>query len=112
MVTEDLAAKIGRRIAALRGEAGLTQQQLADATGARVSAVRSLEQGRTFPSVQRLDMIATAVGCQLQDLLAVDGDDRISLKRRIGLCLSGYSEPEIAHALRLFRMILEQGRKK
>ena len=56
-------------IAELRTEAGLTQQQLADALGVTDKAVSRWETGRGFPDVSILEDLADALGCSVAELL-------------------------------------------
>jgi transcriptional regulator with XRE-family HTH domain len=60
---------IGRNIRALRIDAGLTLQALADRTGLSPSMLSLLERGKTGPSIGTLVVIASALGAQMSDLL-------------------------------------------
>ena len=60
---------IGKRVAALRGRAGLTQEGLALRLHRSVSWVSKLEQGRrSLDNVQTLVEVAEALGVELRDL--------------------------------------------
>jgi transcriptional regulator with XRE-family HTH domain len=59
---------LGARIAMLRRTAGLSQAQLADATGLSPSAIGMYEQGRREPSIETLVAMADVLGVSL-DLL-------------------------------------------
>lgn len=52
---------LGEQIANLRGNAGMTQQQLADAIGVTNSHISYLETGRREPTLRTLRKIATAL---------------------------------------------------
>lgn len=59
---------LGRRVAAFRESAGLTQVDLAGRIGADAMAISRLERGVTTPSVRRLASIADVLGVTLRDL--------------------------------------------
>lgn len=61
---------IGARLARRRQLRGLTQEQLATASGVSAATIRKLERDdRTTARVGTLHRLATALGCQTQDLL-------------------------------------------
>lgn len=61
---------IGARLGRLRVLRGLTQEQLALASGVSAATIRKLERDdRTTARVSTLHRLATALGCQTQDLL-------------------------------------------
>ena len=84
-----LVAKLGKRVADLRRQQGLTQQELAARfkTPKIVDSVMGkLEQGRAIPSVERLAEIAEALGVDLAELFVFDeprADEWRSLHRRV-----------------------------
>jgi transcriptional regulator with XRE-family HTH domain len=53
------------RLRELREQAGLTQQQLADAAGLSLGGIRDLEQGRRRPSWETALVLCTALGVQV-----------------------------------------------
>jgi transcriptional regulator with XRE-family HTH domain len=59
---------LGRRVAALRKAAGLTQAALAVKINADVATISRLERGDSVPSISRLDEIATSLGVELREL--------------------------------------------
>lgn len=61
--------KIGRRVAAARKQAGMTQELLAEKLNISVSAVSRLETGTGMVSIERLLNIARILNVGLQDLL-------------------------------------------
>lgn len=71
---------LGPRIAALRKEAGLSQQELAKRLGVSASAIGMYEQGRREPSTQTLVNMARTFGVSTDFLLtgqaenAAEGD--------------------------------------
>src|SRR4051794_19446966 len=56
---------LGERIAALREELGLTQEQVAERSGVRQSDISRIERGRANPTQATLEKIATALGARL-----------------------------------------------
>jgi transcriptional regulator with XRE-family HTH domain len=57
--------RIGQRIAHLREEKGLTQQQVADATGIIRSNIARVEAGKRNVSIDLLARIGAALGCSI-----------------------------------------------
>lgn len=60
--------KLGRRIAALRQRAEMTQAELAEASGYSDDFVSLVERGINAPSVSGLERIAKALKVALKDL--------------------------------------------
>ena len=54
--------RVGRAVAARRGELGLTQQDLADAAGVDLKTVYNLESGTRWPIARTRSAIAAALG--------------------------------------------------
>lgn len=54
---------IGRRVAQLRVEAGMTQERLAELTGMRQAHIARIEAGRYSVGIDILAKIANALGC-------------------------------------------------
>lgn len=50
---------------------GMTQQQLADASGVTQSMICRLESGEAMPSVETLKALSKALGCTPNDLMGV-----------------------------------------
>lgn len=61
---------VGRRIAELRVERGLTQEQFAERFGSSLKYVQRMEAGRQNLSVKSLVRIANALRSKAADLLA------------------------------------------
>ncbi len=56
------ASWFAARLRALRAEAGLTQQELADRSGLKLGAIRALEQGANGPTWASVLALAKALG--------------------------------------------------
>ena len=69
-----LEKAIGKRVAELRGRAGLTQQRLADLVGVSVETISRLERGVTIPSVVKLCEIADKMGFRLKDMFVFEAE--------------------------------------
>lgn len=61
---------IGQAIAKYRKQAGLSQEQLAEALGIGYEAVSRMERGVVIPAVDRLIEIAEIVSCPVTELLS------------------------------------------
>jgi transcriptional regulator with XRE-family HTH domain len=68
-IASDAAAHIGKLIAAQRVFSGMTQDQLAVASGIDSSNIRAYESGRAMPSIQSLVRIASALDVEPGELL-------------------------------------------
>jgi transcriptional regulator with XRE-family HTH domain len=64
-----LLIKIGRRVAAARIDAGMTQAELADRACIHRSSVANLERGNQEVAVTRLELLAHILGLELADLV-------------------------------------------
>jgi len=65
----ELLIKIGRRIAAARTDAGMTQQELADRACIHRSSVANLERGNQEMAITRLALLAQILHIKLEDLV-------------------------------------------
>jgi transcriptional regulator with XRE-family HTH domain len=61
---------LGKRIASLRREVGLTQEQLAEQTSYSVDFISLVERGINAPAVERLPYIAAALHVDVWELFA------------------------------------------
>ena len=68
---EEARRRIGRRIAQLRNEQGITQEMLADMTGIRRPHISRIEMGRYSVGLDTLEAIAKALGCTVDFVSAV-----------------------------------------
>ncbi|MCA0942457.1 helix-turn-helix transcriptional regulator [Yangia mangrovi] len=67
----DLTARLARRLAALRGEAGLTLDQLAERSGISRAALSRFEKGETSPTAEVLGKLCLAYGLSMSRLMAM-----------------------------------------
>jgi transcriptional regulator with XRE-family HTH domain len=65
----DFFVNLGRRIAALRKETGLTQTQLGEAIGISQQHMASFEAGRRRVPVSALSALSRSLGVSIEDLL-------------------------------------------
>ena len=65
---DDLRKKFGKRLQTLRRQAGLTQEQLAEASEVSVDFISLVERGINAPSFDSLEKIAKALGVSYQEL--------------------------------------------
>lgn len=70
----DMRRLVGRNLARLRQEKGLTQEQLAERSGFSQQYLSGLERGRRNPTVVTLYEIARALGAGPADLIRPDGE--------------------------------------
>ena len=68
----NVSQKIGRRIAELRKEVGLTQEQLAVKTGLDRTFVGYIEKGDRNPSIETANKIARALGITIDEIFKFD----------------------------------------
>lgn len=70
--SQEIAAEIGKKIASLRKEVGLSQSELAERTGMKQSSISRLESGAHNATVEILNNIARALGKQIAFIDATD----------------------------------------
>ncbi|HZG09552.1 MAG TPA: helix-turn-helix transcriptional regulator [Allosphingosinicella sp.] len=68
----DMRKLVGRNAARLRGEAGLTQEQLAERSGLSQQYISGLERGKRNPTVVTLYELASALGVSHTELVRED----------------------------------------
>lgn len=66
--------RFGQQLKTLRLEKGLTQEDLADATGLSLSFIRSVEQGIHAPSFESIEILARVLSISEKDLFSFDKD--------------------------------------
>jgi XRE family transcriptional regulator, regulator of sulfur utilization len=73
--------RLGKRIQDLRGQRGMTLQDLAHASSVSVSMLSSVERGQKAATVTVLDRIASGLGTPLAALIAVAADNAVIVRR-------------------------------
>ena len=104
------ALTIGRQIALLRHEAGLTQETLAERVGSTKATISRLETGRELASVHRLIEIADALDIELRALFAsvvTDTDPREVQIAEIASLLRKRSAEDARRAVEIIRALLK-----
>lgn len=71
----DMRKLVGRNLARLRREKGLTQEELQVRSGLSQQYLSGLERGRRNPTVITLYELAQALGVSHVELVAPDGQD-------------------------------------
>ena len=79
---------LSERIAALRKERGLTQEQLGKMTGVSSQAVGKWEKGGA-PDVELLPVLAGQLGVTIDALFGLEGGERIDVKDAVDHWLQG-----------------------
>jgi transcriptional regulator with XRE-family HTH domain len=69
LVVKKSARGLGKRIRQLRGDAGITQEELAEKVGVHPTYIAKIEGGSRLPSLELLYAIAGAVHAAASDLL-------------------------------------------
>ena len=72
---------LGKQIQDLRGERGMTLQDLADASSVSVSMLSAVERGQKAATVTVLDRIACGLGISLAALIAEAADSGVIVRR-------------------------------
>ena len=105
-MTDDLQARIGRRLRAVRESRGLTQEDVAAAIERSVETVSNIERGRTLATLDTLDRLTRQLGIPLAEFLdeppvgAPVSPGRAALDMRIRELLRGFTDLEAEVALR------------
>jgi transcriptional regulator with XRE-family HTH domain len=73
---------MGERLEALRKRSGLTQSDLANASGVPIGTIRNFEQGRRIPLFRVAARLAYIIGCTLDELAGDLGHSRPPKKKR------------------------------
>lgn len=68
-----LREKFGKRVRWLRGQHGLTQEQLAERAGISVDFLSLIERGRSSPSFENLAELADALEMSVAELFNFEG---------------------------------------
>jgi transcriptional regulator with XRE-family HTH domain len=92
----ELAKRFGQELRRRRKAKGLTQPQLADASGLSEEWVRRIERGEASPSFDTLDALGSALDVSVADLFSFSRSDG---SNRLGGLLSaadGLSDADVA----------------
>lgn len=84
---------LSERIAALRKERGLTQEQLGKMVGVSYQAVGKWEKGGA-PDVELLPALSRALGVSIDALFGLDGGEQVNVEDMVGRWLRGFPEKE------------------
>ena len=84
-----LVKAIGKTIASRRGQAGLSQEAVAEALGISREAVSRIETGAAVPSVVRLAQLAEIFDCGLDALIVEASNRKADQAQRIAEMLDG-----------------------
>lgn len=110
-MADSLAIKIGKRVRELRKKCGLTQAQLAEKVNLTDESVSRLETGKSIPSVEKLNQIATALNAEIRDLFEFKEDRRIESKKvlikRLADLLATRDKTSVNLVYQIASMILE-----
>ena len=68
--SDTLARMVGAAICERRKTLGMTQEELAEKVGIGQQSLSRIEQGRTAPRFERLQMFADALNCRIVDLFS------------------------------------------
>ncbi len=63
-----LRQQFAQRLKRLRQQRGMTQEELAAASGLSVNFIRAVEQAVNAPSFESLEVLAEALGVEVRDL--------------------------------------------
>ena len=102
---------IGQRIAALRREAGLTQEELAERVGSSKNTISRVEMGHERASLQRLMEIADALKVDVREFFASlvdEGDPRDADIAEMVALLRRATPEEARRAVELVRVFLKR----
>lgn len=84
---EDIGARVGRRVQALRKGAGMTQDDLAAKAGVGRVFLSEIERGRKTPSLETLERLGAALEVDVTDFILEGGAKktrRVSGAERLG----------------------------
>lgn len=103
----DTKKLIGARIKALRKQAELTQEQLAERVELDARHLSRLELGRHFPSLDSLERIALVLNVPLAEFFQFPGEETTdSLREYLSKFAEGASEPQLRLAVKAVRLFV------
>lgn len=68
-----LRQQFAKRLKELRQQKGMTQEDLANASGLSMSFIRAVEQGVNAPSFESIETLASALGVTVMSMFNFDG---------------------------------------
>lgn len=71
----DTKQKFGLRLKLIRKAQSLTQEDLAERVGRSVEAVSNMERGKSLPSFETIQQLATGLNVALKDLFDFDAEE-------------------------------------
>ena len=103
----DTKKQIGARIKALRKQAGLTQEQLAERVGLDTRHLSRLEVGRHFPSLDSLEKIAAALNVPLVEFFRFPDQEGLdTLREYLANFAENGSESQIRLAVKVISLVI------
>jgi transcriptional regulator with XRE-family HTH domain len=69
MLTKTILEKFGDRVRTLRGDAGISQEKLAELSGLHRTYISGVERGERNPSLTSISRIAKALKVSLSELM-------------------------------------------
>ncbi len=94
---------IGNRLLALRKEAGISQEQIAEALGMKICTYRSIEKGRTLGRIDTLAMLAEYFNVSLDYLVC----GKTEIDHEVIIQLNCLSETEQEKAYHIMKAVIE-----
>lgn len=102
----DTKKLIGARIKALRKQAGLTQEQLAEQVGLDSRHLSRLEVGQHFPSLDSLERIAAALNVPLVEFFQFPGGESTdTLRDYLTKFAAHANESQLQLAVRVVKLV-------
>ncbi len=95
---------VGANLKVLRQRAGLTQKQLADASGMQLTQISRIENNDTDPKASTLGKIIQALGCTANDLFNKPTESKMSLEDFIH-CIDYRSGMDMRTAVVLWKQL-------
>lgn len=73
VIMGQLRQQFAKRLKELRQQKGMTQEDLANASGLSMSFIRAVEQGVNAPSFESIETLASALGVTVMSMFNFDG---------------------------------------
>lgn len=101
----DVAQRLGKRIKALRQAKGLTQSQLAEATGYEPITISRFERGEYAPGLDALETLGQVFNASIAEFFASESDEESVARLRHNLCDEVYSTGDAATLASMLKAI-------